>query len=66
MDIRKGFDRFSRVLLALIWIIFFAVAVATGDPVWFGTTLVYMLLFTVFFMVACKGIAWVYNGFTSK
>lgn len=66
MDIRKGFDRFSKALLALIWIIFLALAVSTGDPVWFGTSLVNMLLFTVFFMVACKGIAWVYNGFTSK
>lgn len=66
MDIRKGFDRLSKAFLALTWIIFLAVGIANGEPARFGENLVYMLVFTVFFMLICKGIAWVYNGFTSK
>lgn len=66
MDTRKGFDRLSKAILVFIWLIFIAVSVTAGDPVRFGENLVVMLICTVAYMVFCKGVAWVYNGFTSK
>jgi hypothetical protein len=68
MNIRTGFDRLSKLLLALLWALFLLVFFVDGmpNPAEFGESLVYMLVFTVAYMLFCKAVAWVYNGFTNK
>lgn len=62
INIRKGFDRFGKLLLLLIWA--FALFSFGGQGLEaFGYTVGFMLMFTVAYMVFCKLVAWVFNGF---
>lgn len=66
MNIRKGASRTAYFLLGLIWLFWLGVSIAEGNAFKFGQQLVNMLLFTLGYMVFCKAIAWVYNGFAEK
>lgn len=63
MDIRKGFDRLSKALLALIWVVFTTIAIRGGSLAHFGESMAYLLIFTAAYIAFCKLVAWVYNGF---
>lgn len=66
MDLRKGFDRLSRLFLWTAWTIFLIVGITSESAARFGENLVYMLFFTGGFMLLCKGVAWVYSGFVGQ
>jgi hypothetical protein len=58
--------RLARAFLGLVWVIWLVVAVTDSNAAKAGEQLFYMLLFTAGYMVSCKAIAWVYNGFFPK
>lgn len=65
MNIRTGFRRVSIGLLVLSWAIWLVGAINNVEsmPGRVGEQFGYGLMATVAYMLFCKGIAWVFNGF---
>lgn len=64
MNFRQGFSRLAWAIIVLAWAIWGISAIVNGKEAFrIGEELVYGLLWTVGFMLFCKGVAWVFNGF---
>lgn len=62
----SGFKRLSRGFLLACWAVFLAIHVADGRAAIFGENLVYMLVFTVGYMLFCMLVAWIARGFSQS
>lgn len=64
MNIRQGFSRLAWAIIALSWAIWVGTVIAEDrSAADIGESMVYGLLWTAGFMLFCKVVAWVFNGF---
>lgn len=67
MDVRTGFSRLYQGFLVLVWVVG-GISTAFDDPSVEGFVRMggMLLVFTVVFVLFCKLVAWVYNGFSPR
>jgi uncharacterized protein YybS (DUF2232 family) len=65
INIRSGFRRLSIGFIVFAWFMWLLIVIFDSQPnaAQLGAQLFYGLVMTVGYMLVCKGIAWVFNGF---
>lgn len=66
MNWGRGFKRAAYFLLGLIWLGALSLAGMDGGAAKVGEVVVYMLVFTIGYLLFCGAVAWVFRGFTRE